>query len=418
MQAKSKACNTVLLDAPYFERAIRKSRHRFSLPVLLLRMAGDDPGLRMKLLEFVDVLPALYSPREICGHFTELVASGEGTVPTLLRLVSRLFALPGMEYGAARALVWLIYEKLAPHFMVGDETTLASLKKGYKKEGARISVDFLGESVTSEREARHFLELYRSAIQNGGGSPKEPFHVSVKLSSLYPFFSPENYAESKRRVSLSLSELLCLAEKYHAFVTVDAEQYAFRHLVEDIFCEVVSQECFKRTELVGIALQAYRRDAFASAIRLVETARTRGAPFLIRLVKGAYWDTEVALAAQNNWPVPLFTKKEETDRNFERVFTFLACHWKTLYVSPATHNPESIAYVRGIMDGLGLLSDANLMFQVLYGLGAPVRKALCKEGLPVLVYVPVWAMAEGMAYCARRILENTSNDGFLRRLLG
>lgn len=350
------------------EEKMRKQVPFWSIPILMLRLAAQSKQMRDKFLKLVDVLPAL-SNKE---------------VNWLIK--------------------WLIVNKLAPHFIVKNLTDLEYINYS-------VSVDFLGESVVSEKEAQNFLWQYLRFIQNPGREK----NIAVKFSSLYPFFGPENYEESKKQVKNRFSRILRAAKENNAFVTVDAEHYQFRNLIEDIFCETILEEEFRNYTNVGIALQAYLRDSFDSAGRLLEVAKKRRNPFAVRLVKGAYWDQEVALALQKNWPVPVFVNKQKTDINFDGILYFLMQNWKFICVLPATHNPENIAFA---LDLKAKLPSRCLEFQVLYGLGEPVRKVLCQEKIPVRVYTPVGDLVTGMSYFARRILENTANEGFLFKLVG
>ena len=276
-------------------------------------------------------------------------------------------------------------------------------------------MDFVGEAVVSEKEAEEYVNRYLVAIATHGKSGR--LSISIKPSSLYSMFGPENYAESKRVVLNQLSRIFRLAKEYDTAITIDAEQNYYRQLIEDIFCTIVMMPEFKNMRNIGIALQTYRKNAMDSAGELVFVAKKRRHPFFIRLVKGAYWDSEVAWAQQKGWEMPLFWKKEETDKNFIDVARYLFSNWLTVYVSPATHNPESIAYMIYLAERAGVQFDSNFRFETLYGLGAPIRIALKQNDCQVLEYIPVGNLKEGMSYMARRILENTSNDGFLVELL-
>ena len=398
------------------QRSIQKSSTRNSFPSMMLRAAGNDHNLRMKVLEFIDVLPSLKTDDEIYHRFMSMIGSNKDALPSLLRMGVFFFSRPYLRAVSVRILEWLIYHQLAPYFIVGDEKKLIPLQKKYRKQRVTTNIDFLGELVTSEREAEYFLQEYFDAMMRYGNK-ETVFNISIKFSSLYPFFGPENHAESMRRVSESFAEILRVAQRQNVSVTVDAEYYSFGRLIEDIFCEVIMRDEFREVRHVGIALQAYRRDAYHVAARFIEVARARKTPFNIRLVKGAYWDTEIAIAEQKDWRFPLFSEKAQTDSMFEVLFKMFLEEWGNIYVSPATHNPESIAYVQYHAGEKGVLSDENFTFQVLYGLGEPVRRALCMHNLPVMVYVPVGDIVKGMSYFTRRILENTSNEGFLFKLL-
>lgn len=348
------------------EEKIRKQVPRWSIPVLMLRLAAQNKKMRNKFLKLVDVLPALPN-KGIKIYF----------------------------------LKWLVEKKLAPYFIVKNLANLENINYP-------VSVDFLGELVVSEKEAQNFLWQYLRFIQNPGGESGEK-NIAIKFSSLFPFFGPENYEESKKQIKNRFSRILRTAQESKAFITVDAEHYQLRNLIEEIFCETILEPEFENYGNVGIALQAYLRDSFDSAEKLLEAAKKRPNSFLVRLVKGAYWDQETASALQKNWPVPVFQNKKETDENFDKLVCFFMKNREYIRLAPATHNPDNIAFARNF--------NKELEFQVLYGLGEPIRKVLYQEKIPVRVYTPVGDLINGMSYFARRILENTANEGFLFKLI-
>ena len=131
-------------------------------------------------------------------------------------------------------------------------------------------------------------------------------------------------------------------------------------------------------------------------------------------MKGAYWDQELIIAGQKNWPSPVFTEKSETDANFERLARIILENRGRIKLACASHNVRSIAAVVETAKEVGATGE-DLEFQVLYGMGEPVRNALRKAGLQVRVYCPVGEMLQGMSYLVRRLLENTANESFLRQ---
>ena len=128
----------------------------------------------------------------------------------------------------------------------------------------------------------------------------------------------------------------------------------------------------------------------------------------------AYWDAEVMYAEQRNWPVPVFGDKRETDANFERVSRFILKNDEFLSLACGSHNIRSIAAVLETAKELHVPPD-RFEFQILFGMAEPVRNALLKEGLRLRLYSPVGELVPGMAYLVRRLLENTSNESFLRQ---
>lgn len=407
--------------AKELEQEMRFLRPRFTPASLLLRSIALDEVVRLKALEFVDVLPRLSSYGEISDRLLQLFGPDFGRLPPIFRLGIFSTRVPLLRTLTAFAAEQAVRRVLAPYFIVKNESTARAMVAHYRSDGTIAAFDYLGELVTSEKDVERFLALYLQTMKEFSGNPDRPFHIAVKISSLFPFFGPENYEESKRQGVFCLSRILETAQKTNSFVTIDAEHYHFRNLITDIFIETINKPAFQDVQNVGIAVQAYFTDALVYSCSLIDEAESRGTPFLVRLVKGAYWDTEIALASQKNWPVPVFCQKRQTDNNFEKVLGVLFTHWHLIHTSPATHNPESIAFAFLLARRYGLDRDPRFMFQVLYGLGEPARRALRARNLPVLSYVPVTPpggnLIDVMSYFARRILENTSQDGFLVKLI-
>ena len=134
----------------------------------------------------------------------------------------------------------------------------------------------------------------------------------------------------------------------------------------------------------------------------------------MRLVKGAYWDSEIAWAKQKGWPIPVFLDKTETDANYERLTRLLLENHDIVDAAFGSHNIRSLAHAIVLAKGLGI-PNHGYEIQMLYGMGEPVRKAVIQNGQRVRVYLPVGRLLPGMAYLIRRLMENTSNTSFLRQ---
>ncbi len=266
-------------------REVRAARDKHSFAALLLSAAANDEKLQKGILRFVDVLPSLVSPDDLYEHYRQFVLPHATSLPALLRLGARCADHPFLRPFAMRSLRWLVEKKIAPRFIIPDERALLQNIRRYEREGAGTSVDFLGELVVSSREADDYLQKYCAAMRRHGDK-EAPFHVSVKCSALYPFLAPENHAESVRQVREKFEKLLRVAKETNSFVTVDAELRSTQRIVEDVFSETLLSPEFRAMENVGIALQAYQKDALLAAERLMKLASRRGTPFLIRLVKG------------------------------------------------------------------------------------------------------------------------------------
>ena len=160
-------------------------------------------------------------------------------------------------------------------------------------------------------------------------------------------------------------------------------------------------------------IQAYLRDSYADTEKMLDWARGNGRQFTIRLVKGAYWDFEKVVAAQKTWDVPVFLSKPETDANYERITRLLLDNRSVVYPAFASHNVRTIAHAATYARKLGI-RPGDFEFQMLYGMATPIRRALVNLGYRVREYCPIGELVPGMAYLVRRLLENTSNEGFLR----
>jgi RHH-type proline utilization regulon transcriptional repressor/proline dehydrogenase/delta 1-pyrroline-5-carboxylate dehydrogenase len=189
------------------------------------------------------------------------------------------------------------------------------------------------------------------------------------------------------------------------------EHYGLKQLTVDLFKQL--EEEFSGYSQLGLVIQAYLRDSLADAEELLKWSRSTGRNFTIRLVKGAYWDFEKVIAAQRTWKVPVYLAKPETDANYERITRLVLENHETVYPAFASHNVRSIAHAMVYAEKLGLRAG-DYEFQMLYGMATPVRRALVELGHRVREYCPIGKLVPGMAYLVRRLLENTSNEGFLR----
>ena len=177
------------------------------------------------------------------------------------------------------------------------------------------------------------------------------------------------------------------------------------------------RELLDRPELAGlqagIVVQAYLKDSYEDLVSLCEWAADREVPLGIRLVKGAYWDTETVVAEAAGWPVPVYEQKAQTDANFERCVRLLHSYHGQVRAAFGSHNLRSLAYAIAAGRAAGI-PDTGYEVQLLWGMAEPVHEAFRQLGFRLRVYSPMGDLVPGMAYLVRRLLENTSNDGFVR----
>jgi RHH-type transcriptional regulator, proline utilization regulon repressor / proline dehydrogenase / delta 1-pyrroline-5-carboxylate dehydrogenase len=216
-----------------------------------------------------------------------------------------------------------------------------------------------------------------------------------------------------QRVGGRLRELFRAAQRLGAFINVDMESYEKKALTLEIFKAVLSEPEFRDWPDVGIVLQCYLRDTERDLLELRDWAVGRGTPVWVRLVKGAYWDYETIHARANGWPVPVFQQKWQSDANFERCTRFVLRNTAHLRPALGSHNIRSLAHGIAAAQVLQLPPGA-LELQMLYGMADAEKQSLVGRGQRLRIYMPYGELIPGMAYLVRRLLENTSNDSFLR----
>jgi RHH-type proline utilization regulon transcriptional repressor/proline dehydrogenase/delta 1-pyrroline-5-carboxylate dehydrogenase len=381
-----------------------------------------DESFKVQLLRFLDVLPALKTDALVMRVFSEHLGEA-ASAAALLRQGAEVFARSAPAVIAA-PVVRASVRSLARQFIAGtDPKDALTFLEALRKDGARLSVDLIGEAVVSEAEASSYAERYLELLDflaprftpgNGREARRDRLDISLKLSSLYSQMEPLNWEGSIEQTAGALRPILIKARERGASITFDMEQYYFKDLFLAVFKKVAVE--FRDFPFPGIALQAYLRDTQEDLVRLVQWAKENRRRITIRLVKGAYWDYETVTNRQRGWPVPVFLNKEETDRNFEELTRILLEN--TEHVSPAigTHNMRSISNALALAEELKLSPEA-FEFQMLYGMADPLRRALSRMSIPypIRVYCPVGELLPGMAYLVRRVLENTSNESFFRK---
>ncbi len=385
----------------------------------------EDESLRVALFRFVDVLPSLESSAEIGRHLEEYFSRVDHALGGLAYLAQALGAGSLVAPMVRRNVV-----KLARRFIAeesGDHLT--AVLSELRKEPAAFTLDVVGEATVSDGEAlvmhKRYLDLLRRLASLSESWPNEPqidespqgkiprVNLSVKLSSLCARFDPLDPA-TESVVCERLRELLREASRLGAAVTVDMEQFAFRDLTLAIFRNVLEEKEFLREPVVAVALQAYLKDADRDVSELIRWARRRQRRIGVRLVKGAYWDSEVAWAKQKNWPIPVFLDKAETDASYEHLSGLLLEGYDVVDAAFGSHNLRSLAHAIVAAKRLGVPLN-GYEIQMLYGMAEPVRQAIVQSGQRVRVYLPLGELLPGISYLIRRLMENTSNTSFLRQ---
>ncbi len=394
----------------------------------IMEWSMKNEKFKTNMFRFVDVLPSLKSGDDVATHLKEYFSEGGKTeLPAVFNVGLGLGSLaPGLMAGAIKKNV----TAMAKMFITGEnpQEALAVLKKA-RKNNLTFTVDILGEATLSEKEANEYQKRYLELIewlakdaQNweeipqldrdaDGAIPK--INVSVKMTALYSQINDKAWLETKTILKDRLRPLFKKGQELGVFINLDMEHYGVKHLTVEVFKELISEPEFKSYRFFGCVVQAYLRDSFQDIKDLTEFARQRGTPFTIRLVKGAYWDSETIEAQQRDWPVPVYTVKAESDANYENCASFLLENYKHIRVAFASHNVRSLSAALVKAEQLGLPKNA-FEIQMLYGMAEPIKKTFSEMGYRVREYAPVGELIPGMAYLVRRLLENTSNESWLR----
>jgi len=395
----------------------------------MLGWAMKDPAFKIQLFRFVDAFPALKSSEQIYDCLVDYLSQPGVTLPSWLDAGLKAGRLAkGMM---ARTLAGQITH-LAGTFIAGEDVpgALPKLERMWN-DGLAFSLDLLGEACVSDQEAAvyqgRYLDLIsqlaqrtqawpaNSRLESDHLGPIPRLNVSIKLSSLSAHSDPINFEGSLRILQQALQPILEAAGRHRVLVNFDMEQNALKDLTLELFrrcCEAVDFPA-------GLALQAYLRSGEEDAERLIEWARGTGRQVTVRLIKGAYWDQEVMLAEQKGWPVPVWTEKRDSDACFERLEErFIAALPRRpveggVKLALGTHNVRSLAHGLALLKQYGL-PPAALEVQTLYGMADQLRAAALGYGLRVRQYVPLGQLIPGMGYFVRRLLENTSNQSWLR----
>lgn len=395
-----------------------------------INLAMKDPAFKAQLFRFIDVLPSLRDDAQVVRLAEEYFGDMSGH---LFGAQWGLKALAATTFGATlsgKAIRHQV-EQMATSFIAGAsiEQAVSALQKLWN-DGRAFSVDLLGEASVNEREADAYRDRCLAALQILGDvcpawspspllerdhlGPLPRIQLSIKISALYSQLDPIDVESSYRAVAGRLRPLLNIASTLPASIIFDMEQAETKELILSIFMRLFEEEPYRSFPHAGIALQAYRIDTRDDVRRLLAWTTRRAVPMTIRLVKGAYWDSDTTRYRQRGWPMPLFEQKAETDVNYEALIRVLLEQTHLIRPAFGTHNLRSLAVVEAVAEALRL-PTAAWEYQMIYGMAEPFQHAMSDRGRRLRLYTPVGELLPGMAYLVRRLLENTSNESFLRK---
>ena len=390
----------------------------------MMALSMRDEHFKVQLFRFVDVLASLHRGTDIVQHLDEYFATMRNGYGPLIRTGVRAAKI--LPFISGQLLRWNV-SGMARQFIAGKnpQDVMKTLRKR-RAQSIGFTVDLLGEAVVSETEANEYAMRCLELLEHLGrecsdwsdplGENSELFPVvnlSVKISALYSQMNPADPADAIAHLAPKLRPILRRARELGAFVNFDMESYAHKNSTLDLFKTLFTEREFRDWPQIGIVIQAYLRDAEDDLRDLLEWGRERGTRFAVRLVKGAYWDFEKIKSRQNGWACPVFLQKPESDLNFEVLTRILLENESIVTAAFGSHNVRSIAHAQALAEQLGI-DRSRFEFQLLYGMAGPVKRALVEMGYRVREYSPVGELLPGMAYLVRRLLENTSNEGFLR----
>ncbi|MEE4202851.1 MAG: bifunctional proline dehydrogenase/L-glutamate gamma-semialdehyde dehydrogenase PutA, partial [Halieaceae bacterium] len=338
-------------------------------------------------------------------------------------LLSRLINRAGEP--VIRAAMHQAMRIMGKQFVLG-RTIKEAIKNGkaYRKKGYTYSYDMLGEAAFTDADAERYFQSYREAVKTlgermdewGDAVPKPT--ISIKLSALHPRYEESHQHWVMSELAERVEQLVSEARALKVGITIDAEEADRLELSLRLFEQVFRSEAAKGWGQFGLVIQAYSKRALPVLAYLTALSKSQGDEIPVRLVKGAYWDTEIKLAQMLGLSdYPVFTRKENTDVAYLVCARYLLSHATdgAIYPQFATHNAHTVA-------AIAELAKANperpFEYQRLHGMGDALYDTVLDEGNPrVRIYAPVGAHKDLLPYLVRRLLENGANSSFVHRLV-
>lgn len=350
----------------------------------------------------------------LTGKLVDVDEEARADLPGFLKRIAGRLGEPVIRQAVATAV-----KIMGEQFVVGR--TIESALKRSERENWLCSFDMLGEGARTAADAERYEKIYADAIEAVGKTakgegPERGHGVSVKLSALSPRYQAVQEDRVWEELYPRILRLALIAAKYDINYTIDAEEADRLALSLKLLERLAREPALGDWQGLGLAVQAYQKRTTATVAKLAELAKSSGRRLMVRLVKGAYWDTEIKLAQVNGRPdYPVFTTKPATDLNY------LVCAKALIEASPyifaqfATHNAHTLAAVHRMAADRGV----TIEFQRLHGMGEALYDGARAEWGDVVVraYAPVGGHEELLPYLVRRLLENGANSSFVHALL-
>ncbi|MFM8747421.1 MAG: bifunctional proline dehydrogenase/L-glutamate gamma-semialdehyde dehydrogenase PutA [Aestuariivirga sp.] len=352
----------------------------------------------------------------LTGRFVDLGRIAGSDAPSYLRRLVTRSGEPIVR-NAMKQAMRIMGKQFVLGRTIGEALAVAA---PLEAEGYRFSYDMLGEAAFTGADAERYFESYRNALASVGRNSKgaDVFaraSISVKLSALHPRYEEKQEARVMAELLPRVASLAAEARALDVGLTVDAEEVNRLDLSLELFGSLCQDPRLQGWNGLGLAVQAYSKRARPVLQWLAGVAGATGRVIPVRLVKGAYWDTEIKRAQEQGFAgYPLFTRKVSTDVSYLACARYLLSRRDVFYPQFATHNAHTLAAV-SVLAG----NDRRFEFQRLHGMGqALYEQVVGKDRMnqPCRIYAPVGSHEDLLAYLVRRLLENGANTSFVNRL--
>jgi RHH-type transcriptional regulator, proline utilization regulon repressor / proline dehydrogenase / delta 1-pyrroline-5-carboxylate dehydrogenase len=312
---------------------------------------------------------------------------------------------------------------MSKQFVTGRTISEAlSHAKRREAKGYRYSYDMLGEAALTAIDAERYFKAYQDSINAIGATVDKNTTVyqrpgiSIKLSALHPRYQEVQRQRVMDELPPKLLALAQLAKQFDIALTIDAEESERLDLSLDVIEQVFKDASLKGWHGFGLAVQSYQKRAFYLLDWVAALARSKQRRIMVRLIKGAYWDSEIKRAQmQGLAEYPVFTRKVFTDVSFQACAKKLLTMTDAIYPQFATHNAYSVAMILNLVG-----SYRDFEFQCLHGMGNELYDQIVPTncfGIPCRIYAPVGSHEDLLPYLVRRLLENGANSSFVNRIV-
>ncbi len=353
----------------------------------------------------------------LTGQLLDESSSSTSTNPIVaLKQLIRRMGEPVVRTAVSQAM-----KMLGKQFVLGQTINSALEEADHlQAKGYTYSYDMLGEAARTEADAQKYFQAYANAIEQlaavaHSDNVAENPGISVKLSALHPRYEYTHKTAVLNTLLPRIAELVDMAAKANIGLNIDAEEAERLDLSLDIIDQLLDNPDHKQWRGFGVVVQAYGRRALPVLDWLIALAQQRDRHIMVRLVKGAYWDTEIKLAQElglANFPV--YTRKSITDLSYLVCAQKLLNHRHLIYPQFATHNAHTVCAVRYLAGR----DNQSYEFQRLHGMGESLHESIKKShGTRCRIYAPVGPHKDLLAYLVRRLLENGANSSFVNQIV-